>query len=209
MKTDDPDALALSHLTAVDPSLRLVHRRLGDPPAWRRRPGFATLVHIVLEQQVSLDSAAATFGKLSRHLNGVTPGKLILLTPQRMRQLGVSRQKARYLFALADDVIERRFDPRSLGRLDDQSAAAAIRGRLGLGQWSADVYLMMALRRPDLLPTGDLGLVKGLEELDGGSYADADKIVARAESWRPYRSMATKLIWTLYLDNRNRLESFR
>ena len=121
-----------------------------------------------------------------------------------MRSCGVSRQKARYIRSLAADVRDRRFDLNELGSLNDDQVRDRITARLGLGSWSADVYLMMALGRPDVLPIGDLALVKGMSELDGGNYPDAQSVRQRAGIWRPYRSMATKLVWSLYLDNRNK-----
>jgi len=200
------ESAEIAAVCGLDPALADLWGRLGDPPPWRRPATFATLVRIILEQQVSLASGKATFDRLRRRCNGTINAKRIgELTPQELRGCGFSRQKARYVSALADDVTSRRFSVAALSRMNDEEARAAIVGRLGLGVWSADIFLLMALRRPDVLPTGDLGLIKGLEELDGQPYSSEVEIRERAESWRPYRSSATRLIWSLYLHNRNRL----
>lgn len=198
---------ALRQLSETDPSLRLVWQRLGSPPSWRRPAGFETLARIILEQQVSLRSAESTFLKLRQILSGpLTPNRVAALSSQQTRGCGVSRQKHRYLNQLADDIVKGRFDLNELPSLSDQGGLAQLTARLGIGRWSAEVYLMSALGRPDVLPSGDLGLLKGLEELDGGQYDDFNAIVERAEQWRPHRSMATRLVWALYLDNRGLLD---
>lgn len=206
---DDSDRRAIQFLCEADPTLRLVHVRLGDPPSLRRKPGFDTLARIVLEQQVSLKSAQATHAKLARATQPreskvLTPRGFAQLSPDQTRRCGVSRQKDRYLRQLCDDILKHRFDLDGLVDVDNATARQALTARLGIGHWTADVYLMMALGRPDILPAADLGLIHGLAELDGGTYPDFRAIVCRAEIWRPYRSMATKLVWMLYLDNRGR-----
>lgn len=197
---------ALLALAETDPSLHLVWRRLGDPPSWRRPAGFETLARIVLEQQVSLRSAESTLHKLQQLLEGpLTPRGIVRLSAQQTRACGVSRQKHRYLNQLAADIVDGRFVLDRLPGMSDQEARDQLTARLGIGRWSAEVYLMSALNRPDNLPFGDLGLLKGVEELDGGRYDNFDAIIRRADRWRPYRSMATRLVWALYLDNRGLL----
>jgi len=201
-----PDSEALAAVCRNDPALAAIRDRLGDPPPWRRPATFATLVRIIMEQQVSLASGKATFDRLIRQCRGAINAKRVAeLSQLQLRGCGLSRQKARYVAALADDVKSRRFQVAPLSRMTDEEARTAIVGRLGLGVWSADIFLLMALRRPDILPTGDLGLIKGLEELDGQPYASESEIDQRAQRWRPFRSSATKLVWSLYLHNRNRL----
>ena len=121
---------------------------------------------------------------------------------------GLSRQKVRYVGQLARDVQARQFSVSGLARLSDDQARERITSRLGLGDWTADVYLMMALGREDILPVGDLALVTGLEELDGVTYRDGkhttSNLMARTEAWRPFRSYGTKLVWANYLDRRRK-----
>lgn len=197
---------AVAHLIAVDPHLAAVHDRLGPPPLWKRPATLATLVRIILEQQVSLASAKSTFDKFTSACGGrVMATEILRLGDDRLRDLGFSRQKSRYTIALAQAVADKHFRIGSLRHQSDDDVRAAITARLGLGDWSADVFLMMALLREDIFPTGDLALVRGLQELDGGDYDTKEKLIARAEPWRPYRSTATRMIWQSYLNKRNQV----
>ncbi|TWU60313.1 DNA-3-methyladenine glycosylase [Rubripirellula tenax] len=160
-------------------------------------------MRIILEQQVSLASAKSTFDRLAAACDGsVTASRVQELGYDDLRSIGFSRQKARYAIALADDVIATRIRLRSLRHATDDEVRQAITARLGLGDWSADVFMMMALGRPDILPIGDLALVKGIAELDGIDYPDKSSIIRRAEPWQPYRSVATRMVWQNYLDRR-------
>ncbi|NND96946.1 MAG: DNA-3-methyladenine glycosylase 2 family protein [Pirellulaceae bacterium] len=191
---------AARKLASIDPSLSNVLNRFGTPPLWKRPATYATFVRIILEQQVSLASAKSVFDKLTRACDGrITAPRIISLGDSLLRRQGLSRQKARYTLALADDVVSRRFQIGSLRHQTDEQARAMITARLGLGDWSADVFLMMALMRTDLFPVGDLALIKGMTQLDGGDYSSAETAIERAERWRPYRSVATRMIWQLYL----------
>ena len=198
---------ATKYLADIDADLSDVLTRLGPPPLWKRPATFATLVHILLEQQVSLVSAMATFKRLNAACQGrVTALRVRDLGQNSLRDLGFTRQKARYATALAADVATGRFRVGSLRHLPDDEAMSQITGCLGFGAWSANVFLLLALSRPDVLPLGDLALIKGMHELDGGHYEEVDALLARAEMWRPYRGVATRMIWQLYLTNRNRLD---
>jgi DNA-3-methyladenine glycosylase II len=192
-------------LAASDPALADVLKRFGPPPLWQRPATFATLVRIILEQQVSLASAKAIFERLKVHCGGRVSASMVQsLDDATLRTIGLSRQKARYVRELALAVSERRFSVEALRRCEDSEAAHRIRSLVGFGAWSADVYLMMALLRPDVLPLGDLGLVKGIQELDQKPFENAEEIAERAERWRPWRSVATRMIWQLYLVNRGK-----
>ncbi len=197
---------AAEQLADVDAALSDVLERHGPPPLWKRPATFSTLVHVLLEQQVSLVSARATFKRLNVACDGrVTAPRLRNLGTHALRELGFTRQKARYATALAADVEAGRFRVGSLRHLTDDEAVSQITGCLGFGTWSANVFLLLALARPDVLPLGDLALVHGMHELDGGNYENVDALLSRAERWRPYRGVATRMIWQLYLTNRNRL----
>ncbi len=196
---------AVQTLARRDPALRRIYRTLGPPPLWQRAPTFATLVRIVIEQQVSLAAAASIFGRLELRCGGrVTAMAISRIDELTLKSLGMSRNKARYVRQLADEVISRRFSVAKLGRLSDDLARQAILSQLGFGPWSADVYLMMALLRPDILPLGDLGLVKGIAEALQETFESPEAIASRAEAWRPWRSVATRMIWQLYLSNRGK-----
>ncbi|MEM8911326.1 MAG: DNA-3-methyladenine glycosylase 2 family protein [Planctomycetota bacterium] len=197
---------ASREIAARDLALSSVLGTWGPPPTWRRPANFATFVRIILEQQVSLGSAKATLDRLTRLLHGrsITAMAVAGLRESELRTIGFSRQKARYTIALANQVKSRQFGIAALRDLDDETATRRITDQIGLGPWSAAVYLMMALMRPDILPRGDLALAKGLAELDGGDYRDFESLDRRTRSWRPFRSVGVRLVWQSYLARRNR-----
>ncbi|MEL6104599.1 MAG: DNA-3-methyladenine glycosylase 2 family protein [Planctomycetota bacterium] len=198
-------AEAARELATRDAILASVLDQFGTPPLLRRPANFATLIHIVLEQQVSVEAARGTFNRLRDACDGnVVESAVERFGESGLRSLGFSRQKARYAVKLAVDCTSGEFKINGLSKLGDEDVRKRIVARLGLGDWSADVFLMMGLLRPDILPIGDLALVKGLEELDGRPYDKPDEILARAESWRPYRSVATRMIWQSYVRRRGR-----
>lgn len=189
-----------------DPHLASILEAQGPPPLWKRPQTFATFIRIVLEQQVSLLSAKATYDRLANHVGGpVTAQSLRGVGQDELKLLGFSRQKVRYSLALADDVMEGRFRIGGLRSLSDADVEARIVARLGLGVWSARVYLMMAMLRPDVLPVGDLALVKGLTEIDDGDYRDPAALIERSDCWRPYRSVAVRMVWQSYLHRRGQV----
>jgi len=196
---------AAEFLARRDPMLRQVLQRLGPPPLWRRTANFATLSRIVIEQQVSLAVAKSTYERLRTVCGGsVTALSISKVDDVGLRSVGLSRQKARYIRELSLAVRERRFSVSGLSRCDDEEAAQRVRSLLGFGAWSADIYLMMALLRPDVLPVGDLGLIKGIAEVCDQIFESPEQIIERAESWRPWRSVATRMVWHVYLINRGK-----
>lgn len=198
-------AAGASQLAESDPALREILDRFGPPPLLRRPATFSTLIHIILEQQVAVQAAKATFDRLTVACRGeVSPTAVRHLGDDRLRELGFSRQKTRYTLALAEDCLTKRFNPSALSKKDDESVRTEIVARLGLGNWSAEVFLMMALLRPDVLPVGDLALVKGMQEIDGRLYESTSEILDRADSWRPLRSIATRMVWQWYVHRRGR-----
>ncbi|KAA5547350.1 DNA-3-methyladenine glycosylase 2 family protein [Roseiconus nitratireducens] len=188
-----------------DPALAKVLQAHGPPPLLRRPASLGTLVQIILEQQVSVESAKATYLRFREACGTpIRPDAIVRLDVPGLRQLGFSRQKARYTLALAHDCLEKRFRIQSLSRMNDEAVREQIVARLGLGHWSADVFLMTALLRPDVLPVGDLGLIKGIEEIDQTEYATPQAVIERARSWRPLRSIATRMVWQWYVHGRGR-----
>jgi DNA-3-methyladenine glycosylase II len=192
-------------LARTDPAIAASVERFGAPPLWSRDPSFATLVHLILEQQVSLASALAAFDRLRAALGGeVTPDRLLALEDGAMRAIGFSRQKAGY----ARDLALALTDGFALADLeamtDDEARDALIRLR-GIGRWTADVFLTMCLLRPDVWPHGDQALVTGAVELLGlDSRPTFDELEAVAERWRPARAVAARVIWHHYLRLRGR-----
>ena len=193
-------------LARRDERLGLAWEIGGPPKLWKRTPNFATFVRIILEQQVSLASAWSTFNRLRSEVTRVTPSTVAPLEEAGLRELGFSRQKARYAHTLAKDCLSRRFVIGRLSKMEDDAVREAVTSRLGLGDWSAEVFLLLALGRHDVLPLGDYALVKGWSELCGDETFDlgtakAD-LLAAAEAWRPHRSVATRMVWAYYLNRR-------
>jgi DNA-3-methyladenine glycosylase II len=188
-------------LAARDEDLGRVLARLGTPPMWAREPGFPTLVHIILEQQVSLASARAAFTRLQQLAAPLTPRAFLALGDEALRAAGFSRQKTAYCRHLASLVGAGELDVDGLARLGDEEARAELLKVKGVGPWTADIYLLMALGRPDVWPTGDLALASAAHEvkrLDARpTYPELD---ALATNWRPYRAVAARLLWHHYLN---------
>ena len=203
--TDDTLATAVADLAARDPDLAAVVARHGLPPLWDRTPGFATLVHIVLEQQVSLASAQAAFDRLRAAVDPLTPGRFLDLTDAELLAIGFSRQKARYGRALAKAIGSGALDLDSLDTLDDDAVHQALQDVPGIGPWTSTVYLLMVLLRPDLWPVGDIALAASVGEVKGlGRRPDPTEMADLGEAWRPWRSVAARLFWHDYLARRGR-----
>ncbi len=194
-------ALAVDELAVRDPRLGRIVARHGAPPLWARPAGFATLVRIILEQQVSLASGRAAFGRLVRVAGAATPERIALLAPADFRSAGLTRQKARYVGLLAQAVVDGAFAPSRVARLDDDAARAALVALTGVGPWSADIYLLMALRRADVWPSGDLALrIAAKEVLRLRAVPSAATLDAIGERWRPWRAAAARILWHHYLN---------
>ncbi|MHC5113033.1 MAG: DNA-3-methyladenine glycosylase family protein [Planctomycetota bacterium] len=188
---------AVAQLAARDRDLAAVIARHGPPPLWARRPGFATLVRIILEQQVSLASGAAAYGRLRRAVGRrVTPRAVHGCSPARLHRAGITRQKTRYCCALAAAVCDGTLDLAALAHASPETVRERLTRLPGIGPWTADIYTLMALRHPDVWPAGDLALVTALGEVKRRSSADPDAIAAR---WRPWRAVAARVLWHHYL----------
>ncbi len=187
-------------LARRDPDLASVLQAIGYPPIVTRPRGFPTLLLLILEQQVSIASARATYLRVERALGVVTPDAFLTLTPDVLRNLGFSRQKARYGYALAAAIVAGSLDLHGLDKLDDDDARTALIALPGIGPWTADVYLLMVLGRPDVWPSGDVALQTAAQTAKAlASRPSASELGSLAEPWRPHRSMAAHLLWHLYL----------
>lgn len=196
-------AAASRSLAGVDPIFRHVYETYGPPPLWDRPAGFATLVQIILEQQVSLASAKACFDKLAARIGEVTPGRVLTLTDEELKTAGFSRQKTAYARHLSEAVLERRIDLDGLRHLPDAEVKAELIKLKGIGEWTSDIYLLMALLRPDVMPKGDIALHAAFQKLSGlTSRPGSDEFVAMAVKWKPFRSVAARLLWHFYLSER-------
>ena len=167
---------------------------------WRREIGFTTLVHIILEQQVSLKSAKSMLGRLQSAIDPFTPEQFVSLGESYLRGLGVTRQKSAYLVHLSTSILNGELSLNRLSRLPDHEARMSLTRIKGIGSWSADVYLLMAMRRADIWPAGDLALAIAVKELwKLEAKPTPDELERIAERWRPYRAVAARMLWQHYL----------
>ena len=200
--TGESLAAAAEILATRDRHLALIHSAYGPPPMWGRRPGFTTLLRIVLEQQVSLISARAMFERLKLNIQPFTAQGFIESGEPYLRSLGVTRQKAHYCVQVAEAFRNGHLD--RIGRLNDEDAHARLLSIKGVGPWTANIYLLMVLRRPDIWPDGDVALATAVGRLrkmkTRPSFPELAKI---AERWRPYRSVAARMLWQYYLAERD------
>lgn len=198
-------AFAVDHLVARDADLAAIAARFGPPPLWDRAPGFGTLLHIILEQQVSLASAQAAYDRLRLAADPLTPARFLGLSDAELLAIGFSRQKVRYGRALATAMESGTLDLGGLVELDDDAVHAALQAIPGIGPWSSTIYLLMVLGRPDVWPVGDIALAASVGEVKGlGHRPDALEMASLGEAWRPWRSVAARLFWLDYLGRRGR-----
>ncbi len=203
--SEDSLASAVRNLATRDPDLAAIVDRYGPPPMWDRAPGFATLLQIILEQQVSLASAQAAFDRLREATDPLSPGRFLALTDAELLAIGFSRQKARYGRALASAMETGALELEALDDLDDRTAQERLVAVPGVGPWTAAIYLLMALRRPDLWPVGDIALAQAVADVKGLAVRPDPLEMSRlGEAWRPWRSVAARLFWHDYLSRRGR-----
>jgi DNA-3-methyladenine glycosylase II len=186
-----------------DAHLAEVLQKYGTPPLWVREPGFPTLVYIILEQQVSLASAKAAFDRLKTAVRPLTPSGFLKLNNAELKRIGFSRQKTLYTRLLAESISRRHFDLRYLHELHDDAARKMLTAFKGIGTWTADIYLLSALRRPDVWPAGDLALATAVQEVKRlRTRPSPEKLEKMSTPWRPYRAVAARLFWHAYLSKR-------
>ncbi|MEP7269968.1 MAG: DNA-3-methyladenine glycosylase 2 family protein [Acidobacteriota bacterium] len=187
-------------LAGVDPDLRRIVEEFGPPPIWARETGFPTLIHIILEQQVSLASARAAFNRLRDVASPLTPHRFLELNDDTLRTAGFSRQKTGYGRQLARSVIDGNLDFSNHHLLQDAEIRAQLTSIKGIGNWTADIYLLMALRRPDIWPRGDLALAVAVQNVKRLSARPAQpELDAMSLQWQPWRAVAARLFWHHYL----------
>jgi DNA-3-methyladenine glycosylase II len=191
-------------LTVRDRSLASIVERHGMPPLWAREPGFPTLLHIILEQQVSLASAKTAYDRLCATIgHPPTPTKFLTLDDAQLKTIGFSRQKTRYGRELSRAIVEGRLDLETLASADDDTVRAELIKLPGIGNWTVDVYLLLALQRPDAFASTDLALLISVQRLKNlKARPTPTQFEAMAEKWRPYRAGAARLLWHAYLSER-------
>lgn len=191
-----------------DKELKGILEQYGPPPFWVRSNRFETLVLTILEQQVSLASAYAAYKKLKERVEGISPEAILALSDEDLRGCYFSRQKIGYVRGLATALVERRISLKRYHYLPDEEVRSALKQLKGIGDWTVDIYLLHALRRTDIFPLGDLALINSIKEVKGlPPTVSKEEILALSEQWRPYRSIATMILWHSYIQRRGiRLE---
>lgn len=172
------------------------------PPLWTRPNSFETLVLTILEQQVSLASAYAAYKKLREKLVKITPRKVLELTDDDLRTCYFSRQKIVYVRELANALVSKTINLKRFETEDDDVVRKELKALKGIGDWTVDIYLIHALQRSDIFPIGDLALVNAVRMITGNQLAK-EEIVMMAEDWKPYRSVATMILWLYYIQKRS------
>jgi DNA-3-methyladenine glycosylase II len=189
----------LAALSATDETLAAAIAATGPLPVRSRDPGFATLLNVIMGQQVSTASASAIWVRLDAAVDPMTPANLLRVHPRRLRTIGLSRQKALYARELAKAVERGEPDLDSLAAMPDEEAIAALMQVKGIGRWTAEIYLLFALGRPDVMPADDLALqvaAQRIRKLE--ARPTARELRAIAETWRPWRSVAARVLWHYY-----------
>ena len=193
---------AIDFLIANDPILQTIVNDYGLPIIPSRPQGFQTLVLLILEQQVSINSAKATFIKLQSQVEHFVPENLVILTDEQFRTCGVSRQKTKYIKCLAEAILEKSINLESLSSKSPDIVRQELIKIKGIGHWTIDVYLMFCLNAPDILPLGDIAIINTIKELL--NIHDKTAMEIYTQKWAPHRSMATFLLWHYYLQKRGR-----
>jgi len=194
-------------LATRDADLKNVLNEYGYPPLWRRKPSFATLVLIILEQQVSLASARAAFLKLKNRIGTVTPLKLLQLSDAELKACYFSRQKIIYTKELARAVIARQLSFKKITQLPAGEIRRMLTGIKGIGDWTADIFLMMCVHEADVFPAGDIALRKSMKEIKGLlPETTAEEIASIADTWTPYRTVAAFILYHAYLSKRSKMK---
>jgi len=193
-----------NQLAQKDTHLQSIIEQYGHPPMWSRPASFASLVHIILEQQVSLASARAALKKLKEKIGVITPAKVLLLSDEELRACYFSRQKTIYARCLAEAIVTKKLQLKKLNAQTDDEIRTELKKIKGIGDWTVDVYLLFVLQRSDVFPTGDLAMMNALKETRQlPKHTSKEAILQLAEAWRPHRSLATMLLWHHYIKTRN------
>lgn len=195
-------------LAERDEQMDFIFQTFGTPPLWSREASFATLIQIILEQQVSLASAAAAFEKLKTRIGAVTPENLLRLSDEELKACYFSRQKTGYARNLARAISDENLVLQNLSNLPDALVREELTKIKGIGRWTADIFLLMALRRADIMPRGDIALHTAFQKISKAEKRPtAEEFLEIAEKWKPLRSVAARLLWHFYLSERTRAKA--
>jgi DNA-3-methyladenine glycosylase II len=187
---------ALDALAAADPDLARIREAIGDPPLRTRSGGFPALLQVIVEQQLSVASARAIWNRIEGALGAVTPEAYLALDAEGARALGMSRGKHVYACGLAEAIAGGRLDLARIHRMEDEDAIAALIELKGIGRWTAEIYLLSAMARPDVWPVDDLAIQAAAGHAKGLKIRpDRKELLAMGEAWRPWRAVAARLLW--------------
>lgn len=194
---------AINHLVSKDETLKFILDNFGNPIIQKREEGFASMCHIILEQQVSIESAKACYIKIENHLGKITPNTILNATDEQLRSCGVSRQKIIYLKDLAQKVISKQIDFESFASKSEEQIRSELITIKGVGNWSIEVYLMFCLQSQDVIPLGDIAIKNTLKELYKCQTHEEMQILS--DNWKPFRTFASFTIWHYYLKKRGKI----
>ena len=193
---------AIAYLYNKDNIFKQISQQFGIPIQPKRPQGFETLVLLILEQQVSIDSAKATFIKLKTAIPDFSVENVFAFSDENFRSCGVSRQKTKYIKALAEAILSKELDLESLAFKDVEVVRQELIKIKGIGNWTIDIYLMFCLESLDIIPLGDIAVVNTMKELL--DIHTKEEMEIYAQKWKPYRSVATYFLWHYYLEKRGR-----
>ncbi|MDB4292620.1 DNA-3-methyladenine glycosylase 2 family protein [Maribacter sp.] len=194
---------AVTYLSTADENMKRIHERYGLPPDWKRPASFISLAKIILGQQVSLASAEAHFQKLNGYLPDFSPKQILKLSEDEMRTCQISRQKASYLRALSHTILDGFLSMDELSHLEESEIREKLTSIKGIGQWTADVFLLFCIQSEDIFPIGDIAVVNTIKKLY--KVKTKEEIITVAETWKPYRSLATYFLWHYYLSEKGKI----
>jgi DNA-3-methyladenine glycosylase II len=195
--------LALDELGKRDKDLATIIDRWGKPPLWQRDPGFSTLIRIIIEQQVSLAAAKAVYDRLCDRVDCLTPENFLSLDDLQLKQIGFSRQKILYCRELATAIVTKKLDLDELPNLEDIVIKTKLKEIKGIGDWTVNNYLLMALKRSDVFPKGDLALAIAIQKIKNLSLRPKpEQLELISDRWRPWRAVATRILWHYYLKSK-------
>jgi DNA-3-methyladenine glycosylase II len=203
--TEESVAEGIRWLSDIDSDFAEVIQKFGSPPLWVRPPGFPTLEHIILEQQVSLASAQAANNRLLAEVTTLTPERFLAIDDITLKEIGFSRQKSEYCRRLADSIIAGQFIIDDLSGLPDEEVRVEMKKMNGIGDWTVDIYLLLSLQRADIWPPGDLALIQAVCEVKKLASTPSKKELEEiSQRWSPWRSAAARILWHYYLSNRKK-----
>ena len=192
----------IDQLFTLDEVFVKINALYGPPPDWQRPEGFISLSRIILEQQVSLQSANAHFNKLNANITEFSPVEILKLSDEEMRNCQVSKQKSTYLRELSKAILTGKIKLESFRLMPELEIRQQLKSIKGIGDWTTNIYLMFCLQAKDIFPAGDIAIINTIKELT--TAVTPDEIISLADRWKPYRSLASYFLWHFYLRKRNR-----